>query len=140
MKSLNKPIIAISALIILIGVFAIHLSNLSKEQKSENQSEQIFEITEPKESITDETEQQESRSEYGFEEVLTHNTPEDCWVSFESSVYEIPYEWAIEHPGGFEAFMQACGNDVTEIMKIHATDLPYEILGGFKIGELKDSN
>lgn len=73
---------------------------------------------------------------YTMLEVEQHNTLEDCWTVKDKKVYEIPYEWTEQHPGGQEAFYSACGKDITEIFQVHNTELPKEILDSYYLGEL----
>lgn len=42
------------------------------------------------------------------EVLATHNTKDDCWVSYEGSVYDIT-DWVGKHPGGMEAIISVCG-------------------------------
>lgn len=141
MKLSNKSKQLALIFFIFFGIiaFGFHLSNLGTKQEVNGQDEESEQVlkTEPIDEANESTPEESVKSEYTIEEVRVHNTPEDCLVAYEKSVYEIPYEWATTHPGGFEAFLQACGNDITEMMKIHQTDSPFEILNDFKIGELK---
>lgn len=41
-------------------------------------------------------------------ELATHNTGEDCWVSYGGTVYDIT-DWVGKHPGGMEAIISVCG-------------------------------
>jgi predicted heme/steroid binding protein len=42
------------------------------------------------------------------EALATHNTGEDCWVSYNGSVYDIT-DWVGKHPGGMDAIISVCG-------------------------------
>lgn len=75
-------------------------------------------------------------SSYTISEIGQHNTLEDCWTTKDGKVYEIPYEWTEQHPGGQEAFYSTCGKDITEIFQVHNTELPKEILSSYYLGEL----
>lgn len=45
-------------------------------------------------------------------EVSTHNTSSDCWVIYESKVYDVT-SYANSHPGGARAFdTSTCGDDI----------------------------
>ena len=42
------------------------------------------------------------------EALASHNTKDDCWVAYGSSVYDIT-DWVGKHPGGMEAIISVCG-------------------------------
>jgi len=42
------------------------------------------------------------------EALATHNTGEDCWVSYSGTVYDIT-DWVGKHPGGMDAIISVCG-------------------------------
>jgi len=42
------------------------------------------------------------------ETLASHNTKDDCWVAYGSSVYDIT-DWVGKHPGGMEAIISVCG-------------------------------
>jgi len=42
------------------------------------------------------------------EALATHNSKDDCWVSYAGSVYDIT-DWVGKHPGGMEAIISVCG-------------------------------
>lgn len=68
--------------------------------------------TTPSESMTDET---SMTTPLTMDEVAKHNTPQDCWMVIEGTVYDVtPFIAAGMHPGG-EAILEGCGIDATEL-------------------------
>jgi cytochrome b involved in lipid metabolism len=78
---------------------------------------------------------------YSMEEVEKHNTPDDCWMVFEDSVYDFS-EYLPNHDK-FMDIREWCGRDITEDFKDKAgvgrdhRPGTYELLEEYKIGELK---
>jgi predicted heme/steroid binding protein len=78
---------------------------------------------------------------YTMEEVAEHNTPDDCWMVFENSVYDFS-EYLPDHDR-FMDIREWCGMDMTEDFRdkagIGRDHRPgsYEMLEEYKIGELE---
>ena len=79
---------------------------------------------------------------YTLDEVYTHNTPTDCWVIFENSVYDLS-----EYIPSHDRYMDIrdwCGKDMTEDFKTKAgmdrdhRVSSYSLLERYKIGEIND--
>ncbi len=49
------------------------------------------------------------KSRISMEEFSKHNSPKDCWILFENSVYDVTSFLPL-HPGGSEKINQFCGN------------------------------
>jgi len=50
---------------------------------------------------------------FTLEELSAHNTPEDCWVAIDGTVYDIT-PFPPEHPTGSEAVTRWCGQDASQ--------------------------
>lgn len=48
-----------------------------------------------------------------LEEIMKHNTEEDCWVIIKDTVYDLT-KFLSDHPGGKKAIMLFAGKDATE--------------------------
>jgi len=78
---------------------------------------------------------------YTKEEVAEHNTPEDCWMSFEGGVYDVS-EYIPEHDK-FMDIREWCGGDITADFKDKAGEgrdhraSSYALLEEYRIGNLK---
>ncbi len=78
---------------------------------------------------------------YTMEEVAQHNTPDDCWMVFENSVYDFS-EYLPDHDK-FMDIREWCGLDMTQDFKDKAgigrdhREGTYELLEQYKIGELE---
>jgi len=79
---------------------------------------------------------------YTLDEVYTHNTPTDCWVIFENSVYDLS-----KYIPSHDRYMDIrdwCGKDMTEDFKTKAgmdrdhRVSSYSLLERYKIGEIND--
>ena len=80
---------------------------------------------------------------YTQDEVLSHNTPNSCWVLYKGKVYDVT-EFIQDHPGGDDLILDYAGKDVTDIMKDELehdhSEAAYEILEEYCIGTLALSN
>jgi cytochrome b involved in lipid metabolism len=77
-----------------------------------------------------------------LEEVALHNSPQDCWVVINSSVYDVT-AFALGHPGSPEAIYQFCGQDATQAFNTKGgngthSGLARRELSSLKIGELDE--
>ena len=79
--------------------------------------------------------------EFSEQEVAQHITRKDCWVIYKDVVYDVS-SFVEDHPGGPEIVMQYAGQDISKvfhsIMSHDHSDAAISILGGHKIGVLKD--
>lgn len=74
--------------------------------------------------------------------VSHHNAPNDAWVSYKGSVYDVTL-FLEQHPGGSDILQDKLGSDVTEVMDgdggsvLHShSAFAYKLLSKYKIGEL----
>ncbi|KAJ6554423.1 FMN-dependent dehydrogenase-domain-containing protein [Mycena capillaripes] len=59
---------------------------------------------------------------WSLEQVATHNSPTDCWVIINNSVYDVT-DFLQEHPGGAKIILQYAGLDATSVYEpIHPRD------------------
>lgn len=78
---------------------------------------------------------------YSLSEVEQHNSPTDCWMIFEDSIYDIT-EYVIRHDR-FMDIRSWCGRDMTTDFMTKAGEgrdhkpATYEMLKEYKIGEVK---
>ena len=76
------------------------------------------------------------------EEVGKHNSPSDCWVIVNSSVYDLT-SFLNNHPGGSGLIITSCGTDITTLFATkggdgkHSSDAE-KMLEKTKIGELNE--
>ncbi|KAL5333208.1 FMN-dependent dehydrogenase-domain-containing protein [Aspergillus crustosus] len=57
------------------------------------------------------------------QDVVSHNTPDDCWVVIKDEVWDLT-GFVNEHPGGSGVILKYAGKDVTEaFLKIHAISI-----------------
>jgi cytochrome b involved in lipid metabolism len=49
---------------------------------------------------------------YTLTDLAEHNTPEDCWLAIDGTVYDIT-EFPVSHTGGAEAINMWCGQDAS---------------------------
>jgi cytochrome b involved in lipid metabolism len=83
-----------------------------------------------------------AQTQYTPEEVFEHNTPDDCWVIFEDSVYDLS-EYLPDHDIYMD-IREWCGKDMTEDFKTKADvgrdhkDFSYALLEDYNIGTLVD--
>jgi cytochrome b involved in lipid metabolism len=79
--------------------------------------------------------------QYTQQEVEQHNTPDDCWVTFEDRVYDLS-EYLPDHDK-FMDIREWCGEDMTDDFKTKAgvgrdhKEFSYSLLEDYYIGELK---
>jgi cytochrome b involved in lipid metabolism len=73
-----------------------------------------------------------------MDEVKAHNTPDKCWTTIRSKVYDLT-AWIAKHPGGDKAIMQLCGIDGTSKFVNKHGGMPQmeKALTGLEIGTLK---
>ena len=77
---------------------------------------------------------------YTTDEVITHNTENDLWVTYKNKVYDIT-KFINVHPGGKDKLLMAAGDSIDyywNIYKQHKTPTVYDILNKYEIGELKN--
>ncbi len=56
---------------------------------------------------------------YTLEEVLAHNTEDDCWIVANGLVYDVT-DFIQRHPGGRFAILSKAGTDATDQYKWHS--------------------
>jgi fatty acid desaturase len=74
---------------------------------------------------------------YYKNEIILHNTKEDCWVILFNQVYDIS-DFVKKHPGGTEILLSRAGEDASSFFQTrHGIKSPYlKHLEKYKIGEL----
>jgi 4-hydroxysphinganine ceramide fatty acyl 2-hydroxylase len=75
-------------------------------------------------------------------QVAEHHSSDSLWISIDGKVYDVT-DFAQDHPGGEELLFQFGGKDCTAAMQddmfhLHS-DVAYEMLEQFYIGDLQDS-
>lgn len=54
-------------------------------------------------------------------EVMSHNSPKDCWIVLNDDVYDVT-EFLNKHPGGVSPLMEVAGKDATlKFIQVHST-------------------
>lgn len=103
---MNKATITIAVFIIILvaGLLVWRVGNLEapapqEEPQSAEETKETNEGSEPVGGFA---------PMISVEELATHNTASDCWVSYAGSVYDIT-DWVGKHPGGMEAIISVCG-------------------------------
>jgi len=114
-----KQILVIATIFLVILAIAIIIIFISKEETiSEENNNKIV-------------------SSYSIEEVKNGNTPKNCLIIYEESVYKIPEEWQRNHPGGSMNILDNCGKDVTTVFKSsHTGDRAILELEKYFVGKL----
>ncbi|KAH7301141.1 hypothetical protein KP509_23G014300 [Ceratopteris richardii] len=69
------------------------------------------------------------------EEVLSHNTPEDCWLIIHGKVYDVT-SWVPRHPGGSLIYVNV-GKDSTQLFDSYHPLHVRKLLERYCIGSLK---
>lgn len=82
------------------------------------------------------TEEVAKNKTYKVEEVEKHSTGEDCWIIYESRVYDVT-SFLMEHPGGEDLILGEAGRDATDAFEnaAHSTKAR-EMLSKYVIGEV----
>lgn len=100
-------IIIVTVIIVIIGGAGLFF-NIKKEDK--------FIIEEPYwPGFT------ESANDYSLEDILSHNTEDDCWMVINDKVYDVT-TYISMHPGG-KAILNGCGKDATDLFENRPTNL-----------------
>ncbi len=82
-----------------------------------------------------------SSTTFSVEDVMTHNTPEDCYGVVSNKVYNLT-AWADLHPGGKREILRLCGKDYTNsLTKGHPGGAPeseslLQTLEAYYLGDL----
>jgi cytochrome b involved in lipid metabolism len=64
----------------------------------------------PKNTTTDSGNPGNTATTYTMSQVVSHNTPSDCWSAINNEVYDLS-TWVSRHPGGPQAITRLCGAD-----------------------------
>ncbi|KAG7891875.1 hypothetical protein KL925_001819 [Ogataea polymorpha] len=73
-----------------------------------------------------------------FEELQTHNKPDDCWIAINQKVYDVT-EFIKTHPGGVARILRYAGNDATKgFHSMHHPQYLETFLDGSLVGEIND--
>lgn len=82
------------------------------------------------------TEEAAKNKIYKLEEVEKHSTDEDCWIIYESRVYDVT-SFLTEHPGGEDLILGEAGRDATDAFENAAHSMKArEMLSKYIIGEV----
>lgn len=105
-RSTLSVIIGIIAVAVISGIYFYVSRNSTSNQDAGTQST----ANEPENQVVVE----ESVQALSFEEVVKHNTSEDCYFIIDGKVYDVT-EFISKgvHPGG-EVILQGCGKDATD--------------------------
>lgn len=109
MKKAVLIVIVISAIIVGGVLFAGFLNNQEEATQPNTQNTETTSTPTPQ----TETQDQALTESFTLAQVAQHNTPADCWIIIENSVYDVT-EFLNEHPGGSERIEPFCGKDATE--------------------------
>eukprot|EP00186_Timspurckia_oligopyrenoides_P001041 CAMPEP_0182441618 /NCGR_PEP_ID=MMETSP1172-20130603/595_1 /TAXON_ID=708627 /ORGANISM="Timspurckia oligopyrenoides, Strain CCMP3278" /LENGTH=567 /DNA_ID=CAMNT_0024636017 /DNA_START=27 /DNA_END=1730 /DNA_ORIENTATION=+ len=76
-------------------------------------------------------------SEFTWQQVAEHNTPESAWIAIKGKVYDVT-KFIDNHPGGRELLLLCCGRDATDLfLSYHPfTKKPSQILSKYYIGTM----
>lgn len=104
---MNKATITIAVFIIVLvgGLLIWRAGDLQAPVVNEEETTQEEQNT---------TEEETNETTGGFapmiseEELAMHNSADDCWISYEGSVFDVT-DWLTKHPGGSAAIAQYCG-------------------------------
>ncbi len=98
-------------------------------QQAENNAEQNSDV---------EQDSTQTETQFSFEQVQAHSTPEDCWAAINGSVYDLS-TWVSRHPGGATPIEGLCGTDGSEkFTRVHGkSNVAQAALVLLKIGELE---
>ncbi|GAA5942715.1 fatty acid alpha-hydroxylase [Sporobolomyces koalae] len=76
---------------------------------------------------------------YTAEDVATHTSASDCWVTYQGKVYDVT-AFLEDHPGSDELILQFAGKDVEEAMEDpmeHShSDSAYQVLNEYQVGRI----
>lgn len=82
-----------------------------------------------------------SAKAYGMNEVMQHNTENDCWIVISSNVYNVT-SFLSEHPGGAFEITPYCGKDATQAFETQGgrgahSQTANDMLATYFIGSVK---
>ena len=79
----------------------------------------------------------------GIEELMKHNTLEDCWVAIQGQVFDVS-EFLQMHPGGAQRILKYAGRDATKLFSLmHTEEVLERMLSSIRLmgnlrGEFKE--
>lgn len=74
---------------------------------------------------------------YTKQQVLKHNTINDCWVICNNNVYDIT-DFLKKHPVGYNIILKKAGSDITIDINFHSKNAK-KILKQYHIGYVKSN-
>ncbi|ERN08621.1 acyl-lipid (9-3)-desaturase [Amborella trichopoda] len=74
---------------------------------------------------------------FSSEELQSHNTPNDLWISIQGKVYNVT-DWLEFHPGGDLPLLNLAGQDVTDVFVAYHPGSAWKFLDKFFVGYLRD--
>ena len=73
---------------------------------------------------------------YTMDQVIKHNTKNDCWIVIHNKVYDVT-EFLNEHPGGSSIIVGIAGQDATDYFEeLHRPQILEEVGSPYIIGEI----
>lgn len=83
----------------------------------------------------------QSSREFTMQDLAQHNTPQDCYVAYQGSVYDIT-SYLPEHPGGIRKAAQMCGENIDTFSDQHSggsfsSPQAQEVLTPLEVGKLR---
>lgn len=119
---MNKKILTAVGIVVVVLVAVFFLRStpeVGQSEEAEPAQESDLPTNEEPEKMDADTETSkedpiletpEEASGISLEELQTHNSETDCWVVFESKVYDIT-DYIPRHPGGEDKIIPNCGSD-----------------------------
>lgn len=77
----------------------------------------------------------ETSSTFTLEEVATHNTASDCYLTIKNKVYDVS-TYKEKHPGGSKIITDNCGGEVTGLFASIHSNRAWDLLGDYLVGTL----
>ncbi len=136
---MNKKIILIVGIVVLVGIgFLLGTKDTDPEIKSDISNIDQEALPNGEVSASMEGEGAGKKAGFTMSDLLTHNTPTDCYAAVNGLVYNLT-AWIEKHPGGEENILKLCGTDGTAAFtKKHGmNDKAKNTLAGFEIGVLQ---
>ncbi len=106
---MKNKIIIFSVFLFSLIIIVLFGNNLFFGKKKELDKETV----KKKNSQEIETNQPSEIKKYSLEEVIKHNTKEDCWMVINGEVYNVTSFISL-HPGG-SAILLGCGKDASDL-------------------------
>ena len=99
---MNKKVLIALIIVIVIAILVVWRV-ISLESPTIEQGQESTQVTETAPTNTESIAPMLSR-----EELALHATANDCWIAYETTVYDVT-DWLKKHPGGSAAIARFCG-------------------------------